>query len=288
VSEFKTAAAGESEAQFRQFLGYMFAQASAGFASTGVVAGLGVAQTATASGSVVVGRGMAVVQSSLTAGASPLVSNADKTVDLLTASPMGGLARNDLIIFNADTAAIEAVIGTPNASPTDPNVTANHIKLARIRQIATGQPNAGTIPNSIIDDLRVMTHFYGSTQIVANSTQRDALPKYVGLRVYRVSQKREEVWDGTGWWCMAYGEQSATVNGSGDFSISTGLSQILTSTVENANGGAAVGSRQNITVAKNASYTGGNLTGRVYAADDKSLLPNGTAVAIKWNAWGYA
>jgi len=153
VSEFKAATSGESEAQWRQFLAYLFAQASTGTASTGVLAGLAVAQTATASGSVVVGRGAAVVQGSLTAGASPLIANADKTLDVLTASPMGGLPRNDLVIFNADTAAIEAVIGTPNASPTDPNVSASHVKLARIRNAA----NATTIPNGSIDQLAVTT-----------------------------------------------------------------------------------------------------------------------------------
>ena len=164
MTEWKTASAGETEAQFRQFLSYLFTQVSSGFASTGVVSGLGVAQTATASGSVVVGRGMAVVQSSLTAGAAPLVSNADKTIDILTGSPMGGLARNDLIIFNADTAAIEAVIGTPNAAPTDPNVSANHIKLARVRNAA----NATSIPNSAIDDLRTYTRV-GNTPYAMSS-----------------------------------------------------------------------------------------------------------------------
>ena len=153
MTEFKAASTGESEAQWRQFLSYLFAQSSTGTSSTGVLAGLSVGQTATASGSVLVGRGAAVVQSSLTAGAAPLISNADKTLDVLTSSPMGALPRNDLVIFNADTAAIEAVIGVANASPTDPSVSANHVKLARIRNAA----NASTIPNGSIDDLRAFT-----------------------------------------------------------------------------------------------------------------------------------
>jgi hypothetical protein len=153
VSEFKAGASGESEAQWRQFLAYLFAQSSAGIAQTGVLAGLGVTQTATASAAVVIAKGAAVVQPSLTAGASPLISNADKTLDILTGSPMGGLARNDLVIFNADTGVIEAVIGTPNASPTDPTVSANHIKLARIRNAAS----ATSIPASAIDQLATPT-----------------------------------------------------------------------------------------------------------------------------------
>ena len=284
MTEFKAATTGEDEPTFRQFLSYLFAQSSSGIAATGVLGGLAVALTTTASSSIVVGKGAAVVQSSLTTGASPLVSNADKTIDVLGPSPMGALPRNDLVIFNADSVAIEVVIGTPNASPTDPNVTANHVKLARIRNAAS----ATTIPTSALDNLIVPTSLAGGRVVVANSTQRDALPKYVGLKVYRVSVGREETWDGTGWFTFVFGEQSANVNGSGDLSISTGLSSILTSTVENANGGAATGNRQNITVAKNATYSGGNLTARVYVADDKSLLPNGTAVAVKWNAWGYA
>jgi hypothetical protein len=72
---------------------------------------------------------------------------------------MGALPRNDLVIFNVDTAAVEVVIGTPNASPTDPTVSANHIKLARIRNAG----NATTIPSSAIDDLRVFTTLNGAS-----------------------------------------------------------------------------------------------------------------------------
>ena len=159
MSEWKSGATGETEAQWRQGQAYLFAQSSTGYASTGVLVGLGVSQTATASGSVVIGLGAAIVQTSLTGGVSQLNSNADKTLDLLTGSPMGSLARNDLVIFNADTGAIEAVIGTPNASPTDPNVSSNHIKLARIRNAAS----ATSIPNSSIDDLRTYTRISGTS-----------------------------------------------------------------------------------------------------------------------------
>ena len=153
MSEWKAAQAGESEAQWREFLAYLFAQASTGIATTGVLAGLGVTQTATASGSIIVGRGCALVQPSLTTGVLPLVGDDDKTIDVLTASPMGALPRNDLVIFNADTGKREVVVGSPNASPTDPTVSANHVKLARIRNAA----NATTIPASAIDPLQVST-----------------------------------------------------------------------------------------------------------------------------------
>jgi hypothetical protein len=158
MTEFKAGAQGESEAQWQEFLSYLFAQSSTGTAATGVLAGLVVSQTATASVSVVVGRGAAVVQPSLTTGAIPLLSDADKTIDVLTANPVGSLPRNDLVIFNADTVALEVVIGTPNASPTDPNVSANHVTLARIRNAA----NATTIPASALDNLIVPTFVAGT------------------------------------------------------------------------------------------------------------------------------
>lgn len=155
MSEFKGFAAGSTEAQVLQTLAYMFKPApgagSPGFAQSGVIAGLAVSQTATASGSVVVGAGMGVVQASVTAGASPLVSNADKTVDVFTGSPMGALPRYDLVVFDSATAAIVVLPGTPNASPTDPSFAPWQLPLARIRNAA----NATTIPTSAIDDLRV-------------------------------------------------------------------------------------------------------------------------------------
>ena len=154
MSEFKAGVTGESESQWRQGESYLYAQSAPGVAVTGVLSGLGVAQTATASASIIVGLGAAVVQTSLTTGVSKLVSNADKTIDVLTGSPVGGLPRNDLVIFNGDTASVEVVIGTPNASPTDPTPsTTNHVKLARIRHAA----NATSIPTAKIDDLRVYT-----------------------------------------------------------------------------------------------------------------------------------
>jgi hypothetical protein len=275
--------AGNSEAQQLQAFAYMLNQASGGKANTGVLTGLSVAQTTTASESVVISAGAGVVQAATLDGASLVGDVQDTTLDILTGSPMGSVPRNDIVVADRATGSIRVIIGSPNVTPADPSVPSSAIKLARVRNAA----NATTVPSSAIDDLRVLTGIRGGEIIVANSAQRDALPKFVGLKVYRVSMLREERWDGTGWWCMAYGEETVTTNPTGDFTISTGLSSILTSTVENANGGVATGSRQNITVAKNAAYTGGNLTGRIYAADTKAALASTTA-GIKWNAWGYA
>jgi hypothetical protein len=156
VSEFKGFAAGSSEAQVLQTLSYLFKQqvgGAPGFAVAGVVAGLGVSQTATASGSVVVGSGMGVLQSTVTSGMAPLVSNADKTVDVLGASPMGSLPRIDVIVFKQSTASIEVIVGTPNASPVANPAAAFELQLAQINHAA----NATTVPTSAITDLRVFT-----------------------------------------------------------------------------------------------------------------------------------
>lgn len=155
MSQFKTAALDESEPQFRQFLSYLFDQASPGIARSGVLGGIGlvVQQTTTASASVEVTAGLAVQQSSLTTGANPLINNTTATLDVLGASPMGGLPRNDLIVFDSVTASLAVVPGTPNASPTDPTPANPSVVLARLRHAA----GATTVPSSVIDDLRVST-----------------------------------------------------------------------------------------------------------------------------------
>ena len=144
MPEFKVARRGESEAEFRQFLAYLFS-------GPGVLSGLAVAQTTTASASVTVGAGLANVVRSTLAGSEPLINNAAKTLDVLTANPLGGVPRNDIVVFDADTSTIRAIIGTPNATPTDPTVPASAVRLARLRHVTA---NAGTIPSSAIDDLR--------------------------------------------------------------------------------------------------------------------------------------
>ena len=75
MAEFKVAKSGETEAQFRQFLGQLFTQNAFMTARTGILGGtgLGVAQTTTASGSVVVDSGIGVVQDTALNGAVPLV-----------------------------------------------------------------------------------------------------------------------------------------------------------------------------------------------------------------------
>jgi len=149
--------AGNSEASEKQGVAALFQQSSPGIAATGVLNGLAVTQTTTASGSVQVGQGAGVVQGSLTAGAS-LLSNPAPTLDVFTANPVGALPRNDIVTFDSVTAAVKVFVGTPNATPTDPTVPNTAIPLARLRHAA----NATTIPVAKIDDLRVFTGLAGT------------------------------------------------------------------------------------------------------------------------------
>jgi hypothetical protein len=155
MTQFQYLNEGNSEAQDKLAEAYLFAQSSEGIAVTGVISGLAVAQTTTASGSVTVGAGAGIVQSSRLNGADRLVNDTDYTLDVLGANPMGGVPRNDIVVFDQATLpnAIRVIVGTPNAVPTDPTVPGTAIPLARLRQAAS----ATTVPSSVIDDLRATT-----------------------------------------------------------------------------------------------------------------------------------
>ena len=156
MATFKAAAAGESEQQWRQYLSYLHQQTSTGLATAGVVSGLVVAQTTSASASVTVSAGLAVSQDAALSGVSPLVNTASATLDVLTANPMGATPRNDIVVFDESTAGFLVVVGTPNAVPTDPATSATQVPLARLRHAAS----ATTVPTAKIDDLRTIVGRY--------------------------------------------------------------------------------------------------------------------------------
>lgn len=269
-------AQGNSEVQEYQGLSMLVS-------SVGVLSGLVVSQTTTASGSVVIAPGAAAARASLLDGMGLIGDLQATTLDVLTGSPVGGTPRNDIVIIDRATKSIRVLVGTPGALPEDPTVPASAVALARLRHAA----GATTIPTAKIDDLRVPAALAGATILVGSTTQRAALSPYVGLSIYRTDVKRQETWDGTGWYTMVFGETTVTTNASGDFSIATGLASILTASMENANGGSAAGARANITIARNAPLSGGNLTGRAYAAETKVAVAS-TTVSVTWRAWGYA
>lgn len=161
MPEFKSAAAGETEAQWRQSLSYLFKQDSTGLSTDGVLGGLAVSQTTTASTGVLIASGAAVVQDTLVNGVSQLVNNATKTLDVLTANPVGATPRNDIVVFDSTTTpvSIRSITGTPNAVPSDPTVPVTAVPLARLRHAAS----ATTIPGANIDDIRVMTSLKGDS-----------------------------------------------------------------------------------------------------------------------------
>jgi len=158
MPEFQYLDGGNSEVQDMQAEAYLYASSgTTGIAATGVIEGLLVTQTGTASGSVLIAAGACVNQASLGQGASRLINPSQKTLDIFTANPVGGLPRNDIVVFDSVTKLIAVIVGTPNATPTDPTVPATEVALARLRHAAS----ATTIPTAKIDTLIVPTALRG-------------------------------------------------------------------------------------------------------------------------------
>ena len=198
---------GMSEAQLRQWTAYQFAQDSTGLATDGVLTGLGVTQTATASASVLVAKGAGIVQTTVLAGAIPLVLDTDLTLDVLTANPVGGLARNDLVVFDSATitgggGGVRVIVGTPNASPTDPTLPSSAIPLARLRHAAS----ATTVPTAKIDNLRVGIAAWGS----ADESNRIRGVPFAGASVTKAAKR------------LHWGAYSGTTDGSGLLTVTHG------------------------------------------------------------------
>jgi len=162
VAEFQYLDGGGSEIQDMQAESYLYASSgTVGIAATGVIEGLVVTQTSTASGSVLIGAGACINQASLGQGGSRLINPSQKTLDIFTANPVGGLPRNDIVAFDSITKVILAITGTPNATPTDPTVPATAVALARLRHLSPGGIGATTIPTAQIDQRQVPTTLRG-------------------------------------------------------------------------------------------------------------------------------
>jgi hypothetical protein len=194
VAEFEYHNAGNTEAQQKMGLSWLATQSAAGKAAAGVVAGLLVTQTGTASASVLIAAGAGFAQNANLDGASLMVCDTQKTLDILGANPMGATPRNDIVIFDSATTSIRNVVGTPNAVPSDPTVPGTSVALARLRHAAS----ATTVPAAKIDDLRKFVTI-GGLAAVANQTERDALYKQDGTAVYRRDKNTIEVYNGSTW-----------------------------------------------------------------------------------------
>jgi hypothetical protein len=196
VTEFVYHNAGATQAQQYQFLSYLFNQSTTGLVVPGVLTGLAVSQTSTASGQVLVAAGAGVAQDVVLSGASGLCNPSQKTQDVFTANPANTLPRNDIVVFDAATKTISVVTGTPNASPTDPTVPATAFPLARLRHAA----NATTIPNAKIDDLRSIITLSGAIPIVASLADMGRIPTVTGAVCLRSDERgRRYFYDGTAW-----------------------------------------------------------------------------------------
>ena len=164
MSEYKYHHAGNSETWEMISLSHLFAPSGV-LAATGVLDGLVVTQATTANGTVLIAPGSAVCHSSISLF-SLLVCDTQKTLDIFTANPMGGLPRNDIVVFDSITATILAIIGVPNATPTDPTVPNTAVALARLRNLAS----ATTIPTAQIDSLIVGTTLRGAVNPPGSAT----------------------------------------------------------------------------------------------------------------------
>jgi hypothetical protein len=167
MAEFQYLDGGNSEIQDMQAEAFLYASSgTTGIAASGVIEGLVVTQTGTASGSVLIAAGACINQASLGQGASRLINPSQKTLDIFTANPVGGLPRNDIVVFDSVTKLITVIVGTPNATPTDPTVPATSVKLARLRNLAS----ATTIPTAQIDNLIVATTLRGAVNPPGSAT----------------------------------------------------------------------------------------------------------------------
>jgi len=196
MAEFERLHAGNSEVQEKQGIAFGFAQtATVGLVATGVLTGLTVGQTATASGSVVIAAGAGVIGSTVGAGVSEAINPGAVTLDVFTLNPVGGLPRNDIIVWDSATRLLAVVVGTPNATPSDPTVANTKLPLARLRHAAS----TTTIPIAKIDDIRPLTAPVGTPIMVRNATERNALAAYDGLQVYRLDTHVVEIYTGASW-----------------------------------------------------------------------------------------
>jgi hypothetical protein len=208
MAEFERLHAGNSEVQEKQAVAFDYAQtATAGLVVTGVLTGLVVTQTTTASGSVVIAAGAGVIGSSVGAGVSEPVNPGAVTLDVFTANPVGGLPRNDIIVWDSATRLLAVVVGTPNATPTDPTVANTKLALARLRHAAS----ATTIPLAKIDDIRIFTGLRGTPIPVHTAAERNALAAYDGLTVYRLDTHIAETYNGTAWVAQSGADVSTSV-----------------------------------------------------------------------------
>lgn len=167
-------------------------------------------------------------------GSFIVTHDAASNPDLLTAHPAHAtLQRNDLIVAQVSDESVDAsngfgvyqIVGTPNASPSDPAVTIangaltnspDYIVLARVRVT----PLASTITAAMIDDLRPPWMVaLGGVLPILNATDRATLTPYDGMAIWRIDRQWAEVYSiaAGGWLVQGIAQCSTT----GDLSAIT-------------------------------------------------------------------
>jgi len=193
-----------TEQDSRLGIGALFASGSGLTVNPGVVAGLAVTQTGTASADVSVASGSALNQATSAIGGAYLeILDTAKTVDVLGANPAESSPRRDLIVYESGLAPgskVHVVKGTAGAIPVDPAIPSQAVALARVRVKAAATYGGNeAIVNADIDDLRTYTGMRGAPVQVASQTARDALDLYSGLMVWRTDVDRFESYTGSAW-----------------------------------------------------------------------------------------
>jgi hypothetical protein len=281
--------AGMDEAQLRMFVAQLFTQGGFTLARSGVIGnkGLGVAQTSTASASVTVDAGACIAQSSVLDGAIPMVNPTTETLDILNANPLGGVPRNDIVVFDSATETIRNIVGTPNAVPTDPTVPSSAVALARLR-LDPGV-SATTVPNSQIDSLRRWVSVNGGVVQVIDQADRDSLYAVSGLVAYRSDIDAVQVYDGAGWDTLGnvsdakagkrthWGTASITTDASGIATVTHGAG--FTPSVVDPSRKGITGSLWRVDQSDN--YTSTTFDVRVVDGTG-GTAPNGTALTIQF------
>ncbi|MFD6071520.1 hypothetical protein [Amycolatopsis lurida] len=161
--------------------------------------------TATPSGNVTVQPFQAVIQGTRHAAAGAYLATLDeqKTLDVLKVPAHGSYNRHDLVVARQTDAqygdstskfAVEIVPGGPASQPSDPVVTGDVLKLARV----TVRANSSTVTGGDITDLRPYTCAVGGILPVRNASERP-VDAYPGLYVHRADTGRLEFWTGATW-----------------------------------------------------------------------------------------
>lgn len=163
---------------------------------------LAVRQAATPTGSVVVDGGHAVVAGTRTAAQGAYLCTSDGPVTRALAQPHASLPRRDLIVVRvydaaqagtSDLWAIEALTGTPAASPAVPAVPDDAFALAEVSVPA----NASGVTDADITDRRTYTAAGGGF-VPCTSTTRPAAP-HEGMAAYETDTGRARLYEGAEW-----------------------------------------------------------------------------------------